>query len=111
MKRIKDTPPQSAFRPGFKGSTSIPLVLKNWKRATGIRASRYETNSGLADRDYSVRCNVTWNSGAPIAFFEGYYLWWCEAHHQPLACCDKGKLQDTIDRLVLKLKRVKEAVE
>ena len=66
-------------------------VEKNWKHANGIVASRGETNSAFAARNYEVKCRTT---GAVIAVIGGYHLWWCNLHHQPLAWCDKARAEE-----------------
>jgi len=70
------------------------IEKENWRKAKGIkgRTIKSNTNSALAERDYSLKCH------APnlIAEVQGYFLWWCSTHHQPLAWCEKSKLRFSI---------------
>jgi len=66
-----------------------PWERENWREAKGIIASAKETNSALAKRDYSVKCECP--SQNKIAVINGYWFWWCTTHHQPLALCEKGR--------------------
>lgn len=56
-----------------------------WQEAPGIILD--STNSALATRNYHVKCDAKYC----IAVIQGYHLWWCSAHHQPLAFCEKQK--------------------
>lgn len=64
---------------------------ENWREARGVKHDH--PNSALATRDYSVECNDKYC----ITIIQGYWIWWCSAHHQPLAWCDIDKLKSTID--------------
>ncbi len=59
------------------------IEKENWRVAPGVTASARETNSALAPRNYDVGCEVP----KLIACIEGYWLWWCSAHHQPYEKC------------------------
>ena len=85
--------------------TLTPAELKevgvsSWKRAAGIRWHKGETNPGLAQRDYSVKCATT---GVPIILIEGFWIWWCIPHHEPLPWCDR-------ERARLKVRGVRKAL-
>jgi len=69
-------------------------VMKNWKRAEGIKARRNETNSSFAERDYSIKCKTGLK---PIIIFGGYWIWWCKTHQQPLAWCEKKKIKKQLE--------------
>lgn len=64
---------------------------ENWKKAKGVKAKRSSTNSALTPRDYSIKCDCLHK----ICIIKGYWIWWCSAHHQPLAWCDKARLKIT----------------
>ena len=66
---------------------------ENWKEAFGVIAEG--TNSALASRDYNVPCC----SKHCIIIIQGYHIWWCSAHYQPKAWCEKGRLKLAIKRL------------
>ena len=68
------------------------IKRENWKKAKGVKASYRETNSALALRDYSVKCEAS----HLITIIEGYHIWWCSTHHQPLAWCEKEKQKQGI---------------
>lgn len=70
---------------------------ENWRHAKGIKSSRGETNSALAQRDYSVTCNFPDRN--KIAVIKGYWIWWCSSHHQPHAWCALGKAMLEIAKL------------
>lgn len=61
---------------------------EEWKQAKGVVAFG-QTNSALAPRNYDIRCK----SKLPIADYRGYWIWWCENHHQPLSFCDRARLE------------------
>jgi hypothetical protein len=69
-----------------------------WRTAPGVRAQPCETNAALAERDYDVECK---RSTYPIIVHEGYWIWWCEAHHQPLPWCEKARLIDALESVEL----------
>lgn len=62
---------------------------EDWKKAEGVISDEQETNSALAERDYSVKCKTPLY---PIVIRRGYHFWWCDSHHQPLYECEIGKL-------------------
>lgn len=70
------------------GNPSAITVPENWKDAKGVNASHKETNSALAKRDYKCECET---GSEPLAIVEGYHVWWCASHHQPLYKCDIEK--------------------
>jgi len=89
--RLTEKERLSAYMTGpFKKGRQKPPIweIKNWREAEGVIAEPNETNSALAMRDYSVPCHT---SEHHITVVEGYWLWWCSAHHQPLAWCDKAR--------------------
>lgn len=63
----------------------------NWKEAAGITESgKKGTNSMLAERDYTLKCQTT---GTPMLVVNGVWIWYCDTHHQPLACCDRARFK------------------
>ena len=72
----------------MKKEIRAKIKKENWKKAKGIKHSKGETNSALAIRDYSVECKAPYL----IEEVEGYHLWWCSTHHQPLSWCPKEKI-------------------
>lgn len=87
--------------------TQGKLIEEDWRKAPGIKCSKDETNSALAPRDYSVKCHCP----KRIAVIEGYFIWWCSSHHQPLAWCENGKLEIKVDELESKLEKTKKVLE
>ena len=73
-----------AINARFTSPESIK-VPENWKDAKGINASHREKNSALAKRNYDCRCDC---GTSPLAVVEGYHIWWCKSHHQPLYKCE-----------------------
>ena len=61
---------------------------ENWEKASGIIVDHQ--NSALATRDYSIECD----SPFCITIVQGYWIWWCSVHHQPLANCEMAKLKE-----------------
>ncbi len=64
-------------------------IPTDWKNNKGIVASRRETNMGLAERDYEVKCD---SSSEPLMVVEGNWIWWCYPHNQPKFRCDEEKV-------------------
>lgn len=62
---------------------------ENWKEASGINCSIHETNSLLASRDYSILCKAP--SQNKITAVNGFWIWWCSTHYQPLPWCEIAK--------------------
>jgi hypothetical protein len=83
-----------------------PWEIEDWHKAEGVVAKPNQTNSALAKRDYSVPCRAP--SENLIQVVAGYWIWWCSAHHQPRAHCERARLQMTVDFL---LETVKEGTE
>jgi len=77
-----------AINVNFGNPESIK-VPENWKDAKGINASYKETNSTFAERDYKCECET---GSEPLAVVEGYHIWWCKSHHQPLYKCDRERV-------------------
>src|SRR2546430_15591249 len=71
--------------------------------ATGVVMDAYDTNIGLAPRDYTRDCAIAHVSeGGPqgcIILYKGYWFWWCKTHYQPLYSCDVGKLENQLKEL------------
>ena len=63
-------------------------IPANWKDAEGVLASHKETNSIFTQRDYKLFCKT---GTEPLMIVEGYWLWWCKTHHQPLSYCVAGR--------------------
>ena len=72
------------------GNSKLILVHENWKDAPGINAMHKETNAALAQRNYECDCATTVE---PVVIVEGYHIWWCVTHHQPLYACEKARLR------------------
>ena len=85
----------------------VTIGKEDWRKAPGIKYNGTETNHGLAPRDYSVECRCT----KQIAVIEGYFIWWCSSHHQPLAWCENGKLEIKVNELKSKLGEIKKVLE
>lgn len=83
------------------------IEKEDWRKAKGIIASSTETNSGLATRDYSVKCGIP----HLIIQIKGYHLWWCSTHHQPLPWCEKAKLKEESEKKTVVLNKIKEAIK
>jgi hypothetical protein len=83
--KVEFPEPESSISPEPKPPT-------DWTKAEGVIYDEDETNSALAERDYSVKC---WTPYEPIALYEGYHFWWCVPHHQPLYACDLAKIPAT----------------
>ena len=66
-----------------------PWEKEDWRKAKGIIVEEGQTNSALADRDYSVPCEAPGEN--LILVVKGYWIWWCSAHHQPLCHCEHEK--------------------
>ena len=57
----------------------------DWKDAEGItERAKLGTNSMLAERDYSVKCET---GTEPIGVIGGIWIWYCFSHHQPQMRC------------------------
>lgn len=61
---------------------------EEWRQAKGVVAFG-QTNSALAPRNYEVPCK----QGENIAIHKGYWIWWCDNHHQPLGHCDRARIE------------------
>lgn len=66
--------------------------LVAWKNADGVKGKSRETNRALAERDYSKECRTGTEA---MLVFEGYFIWWCRAHYQPLPWCDKARAEES----------------
>jgi hypothetical protein len=73
------------FRAGNPESIQVPV---EWKEAEGIEASYRETNAALAKRNYACKCKI---GSEPLVVVEGYWIWWCHTHHQPLPWCERNR--------------------
>ena len=83
----------------IKLKTASPDQIKvpiDWKDAKGMKPTDIETNAALAERNFNCNCDI---GTTPIAVVEGYFIWWCKNHHQPLYKCelDKMKLESKAD--------------
>lgn len=72
--------------------------------ATGVVISPYDTNLGIAKRDYSKPCLIDhkYEMGQPqgcLVLYNGYWIWWCKTHYQPLPWCDVGRLREKLAKL------------
>lgn len=73
----------------MKAQVPKDIADRDWKQATGItEAGKRGTNSMLAERDYSVKCDIT---GDPLMVVHGVHIWFCKSHHQPLSHCEAAK--------------------
>ena len=66
-----------------------PIEKENWRKAPGVR-SRGRTNSALALRDYSIKCETKYR----IIYIKGYHRLWCSTHHQPHYQCKLDLAED-----------------
>lgn len=64
------------------------------KKAIGVPGRWRDTNMGIAWKDYSFECK---SPTEPIIVYEGFWIWWCEVHYQPLSHCDVGRQQEILD--------------
>jgi len=74
--------------------------------ATGVIMSPYETNLALAKRDYTQRCETKHEGEGPqgsLIMVEGYWIWWCKIHHQPMPWCDEGKTERLLKKVLEKV--------
>lgn len=62
--------------------------MPNKEEAVGVINRHRATNMALAERSYAVPCKMPMY---PIVVYEGYYIWWCTPHHQPLSHCDLAR--------------------
>jgi hypothetical protein len=76
-------------------------VPNDWRKAEGIIVKRTETNAFFAHKDYSVICK---SDSEPLMVVEGYWLWWCETHHQPLFKCEMEKFKKEVNDLLMEFK-------
>ena len=65
------------------------------KQAVGVRGRWRDTNIALAERDYSIECEAPAES--LIVQHRGYFIWWCKVHYQPLAWCERDRLQQRLE--------------
>lgn len=75
------------------------IKKEDWRKAPGIMASIHTTNSALAERNYDLDCRPEYK----ICVIEGYWIWWCSVHHQPIPWCEKGKLLD--ENIIIRIKK------
>ena len=68
-----------------------PWETEDWRKAPGIIQNPTQTNSALAERDYTVECDAP--SENLIQIVKGYWIWWCSTHHQPKCLCELHKAQ------------------
>lgn len=78
------------------------IDIRPFKQCAGI-IDKNDSNEALAQRDYSVECDT---SGGPIAIVEGYYIWWCHAHHQPHSHCCQATLTKEIEEMRAGFKKI-----
>ena len=83
------------------------IAEEDWKKASGVKYTRGETNAALTPRDYTMQCNGKFQ----IAYVEGYYIWWCSTHHQPLAHCREAKLAIELEKTQTRLKQIHDLAE
>lgn len=94
-KTKKGTIEKRVIRCKFRGKDIE--VEKDFKEAKGYCGTKTETNSMLASRDYNIECDT---SCEPLMVVEGFWIWWCKTHLQPLYCCEREieKINNKIDR-------------
>ena len=80
-------------------------VPNDWRKCEGIVASRYETNAGLAERNYSIKCE---RGSEPLMVVEGFWIWWCYTHNHPISWCERERLKIEFCN---KLEQIKEEIE
>ncbi len=87
------------------GSLNYIEIPEDWRKCKGIITDKNDTNPGFANRDYSVECK-----SHNLMIVEGYWIWWCDIHNQPLAHCEEAKLKTKIRELEIKIKKAKDAL-
>jgi len=85
-----------------------PWETEDWKKAPGIIQDPTQTNSALAERDYTVECDAP--SENLIQIVKGYWIWWCSAHHQPAMWCEKAKTVAAYTNAYLTAQTLREAL-
>lgn len=69
----------------------------DWQDAPGItERAKLGTNSMLAERDYTVKCET---GTEPICVINGIWVWYCTAHHQPQSRCALDVSENELKRL------------
>ncbi|KKK97099.1 hypothetical protein LCGC14_2656140 [marine sediment metagenome] len=87
------------------GNLDWITIPNDWRKADGIKAKRTETNMGLAQRDYSVKCKT---GTEPLMVVEGFWIWWCHTHNQPEKWCSEKRLKIGFYESLDKLKKEQE---
>ena len=87
------------------GNLKFIEIPNDWRKAEGIKASKFETNMGLAQRDYSKKCK---HGTEPLMVVEGFWLWWCYTHNQPAMFCEQRTLNLRIDYLEKNISEMRE---
>lgn len=78
----------------MKSSVPADIEKLKFKDAKGItERGKKDTNSMLAERDYSVPCDTT---GDPLMVVHGVWIWFCKSHYQPLSHCEHAKTQERV---------------
>lgn len=88
------------------GNLEYIRIPNDWRKCQGIKAKRTETNMGLAERDYSIKCKLTHE----LMVVEGFWLWWCHAHNQPQCFCERRRLEKEIRLFEMKLAKVEDII-
>lgn len=86
-----------------------PWETEDWHKAKGIITDESQTNSSLAERDYSVPCDAPGDKNL-IQVVAGYWIWWCSAHHQPVMWCEKAKTVAAYTNAYLTAQTLREAL-
>lgn len=68
---------------------------ESWTKAPGVKPGPPGTHATLFIRDYSIECDEKYC----ITIIQGYWIWWCSAHHQPQFMCEISRLDSTLKRL------------
>jgi hypothetical protein len=89
--QISNTKPETLIPANISvGCLDWIRVEKDWHKTEGINARATETNSGLAERNYNIKCDT---GSEPLMVVEGFWLWFCRTHRQPLCWCELAKLR------------------
>lgn len=87
----------------FLGNLTNIEIPNDWRKCKGMIAKRTETNSFFGYRDYSIECKCSHE----LMVVEGYWIWWCDTHNQPLYKCEINKLGIKVEELENRIENAK----
>jgi hypothetical protein len=97
--QISNTKPETLIPANISvGCLDWIRVEKDWHKTEGINARATETNSGLAERNYNIECDT---GSEPLMVVEGFWLWFCRTHRQPLCWCELAKLRAAQKKIII----------